>query len=223
MKSRVSIIIPTYNEAGGIEALLMHLKSSFPETEIIVTDGGSTDDTAALAHQHARVIDADRGRAVQMNAGAREASGEVLWFLHADCWPAARSVDLIGETLADDDVIAGGFRWELSGAKWYYKSCTALAHLKNRRKRNLFGDMGIFIRKNVFDRVGGYREIPMFEEVDLNERLREMGEIALLDEPLPSSDRKLLKEGPMLTFIKNDISKIAYLFGFSPGFLKRFY
>ena len=223
MKSRVSIIIPTYNEAGGIEALLMHLKSSFPETEIIVADGGSSDDTAALARPYARVIDAGRGRAVQMNAGAREASGEVLWFLHADCWPSASSVDLIGEALADDGVIAGGFRWELSGSRWYYKPSTALAHLKNRRKRNLFGDMGIFIRKDVFDRVGGYKEIPLLEEVELNERLREMGGIALLDEPLPSSDRKLMKEGPMLTFIKNDILKIAYLFGFSPEFLKRFY
>ena len=223
MKIRVSIIIPTYNEAEGIEALLRRLKASFPDTEIIVADGGSTDGTAALARPLASVIDAGRGRAIQMNAGAREASGEVLWFLHADCWPPAGSVDLILEALAEDGVIAGGFRWDLSGARWYYKACTALAHLKNRRKRNLFGDMGIFIRKDVFEKVGGYKEMPLFEEVDLNERLRDAGEIVLLDEPLPSSDRKLMVEGPMLSFVKNDILKIAYLFGFSPEFLKRFY
>jgi rSAM/selenodomain-associated transferase 2 len=223
MAPRVSIIIPTLNEAEGIEALLRHLNESFPGAEIIVADGGSTDETAALASPLANVVGAERGRATQMNAGAKAATGEILWFLHSDCWPSERSVELITRSLEDERVVAGGFRWELAGSKWYYKTCTALAHLKNRRRRNIFGDMGIFVRRRVFEDLGGYKEIPILEEVEFNNRLRDAGEIALLDEPLPSSDRKLLREGPMLGFIKNDIVKIAYSLGFSPEFLRRFY
>lgn len=223
MSLRLSIIIPTLDEEAGVEALLRHLRDCFPEAEIIVADGGSTDGTLTLAAPLAKVVSSERGRAIQMNTGARAATGDVFWFLHSDCWPSERSSDLIFSALADERVVAGGFRWELAGSRWYYRLCTALAHLKNRRKRNLFGDMGIFVRRSTFEELGGYKEIPLLEEVDLNNRLRGVGEIVVLDEPLPSSDRKLLREGPMAGFIKNDVIKIAYALGFSAEFLRRFY
>jgi rSAM/selenodomain-associated transferase 2 len=220
---RVSIVIPTLNEAENIGHLVDWLRSCFPDVEIIVADCGSEDGTAEKVAQPARVVLSERGRACQMNAGARAASGDILWFLHADCWPTERSIDLIQQALDDPAVVGGGFRWGLNGSKWYYGICTSLAHLKNKLRRNLFGDMGIFIRRDVFERLGGYAEIPICEEVELNRRLKGTGKTVILDEVLLSSDRKLLSEGPMWAFVKNDIIKLAFALGISPVTLKKFY
>ena len=146
-----------------------------------------------------------------------------MWFLHADCWPSERSVDLIVGALEDPAVVGGGFRWGLNGSKWYYGICTSLAHVKNKLRRNLFGDMGIFVRRAVFEELNGYAEIPICEEVEFNKRLKKKGKITLLDEVLPSSDRKLLREGPIWAFIKNDIIKLAFSLGVSPETLKKYY
>jgi rSAM/selenodomain-associated transferase 2 len=219
----ISIIIPTLDESDRIVPLLEHLSASFPDEERIVADCGSEDGTAEKASGKARVVISGKGRAVQMNAGAREAAGDILWFLHADCRPGARSVSLIREALEDPAVVGGGFRWELDGDKWYYPLVTRLAHLKNRMRRNLFGDMGIFVRAGVFRALGGYSEIPLCEEVEFNRRLKKAGKTVILDEPLPSSDRKLLEEGPIRAFIKNDIIKIAFALGVSPSTLKKYY
>jgi hypothetical protein len=158
-----------------------------------------------------------------MNAGAAVATGDVLWFLHADCWPPERSADLICGALSDPAVIGGGFRWGLLPSKWYYELCTWAAHVKNKLRRNLFGDMGIFVRRNIFEELGGYAEIPLMEEVDFNRRLKRRGKTVILDEVLRSSDRRLIREGWLWAFIKNDIIKIAYRLGASSHSLKRFY
>ena len=223
MTTRISIIIPTFNESKRIVRLLEHLASSFPESERIVADCASTDCTADLAAGLARVITSRKGRAVQMNAGAKAAGGDTLWFLHADCWPSSRSTELIIETLNDPQIVGGGFRWMLDGEKWYYPLVTRLAHIKNRAKRNLFGDMGIFVRASVFQKLNGYLEIPICEEVEFNRRLKKAGKTVILNEPILSSDRKLLKEGPMRAFMKNSIIKIAFSLGVAPSTLKKYY
>ena len=223
MAHSVSIIVPTLNEEELIGDFLHHLVTNFSVAEIIVADGGSVDETVRLAERMAQVVHSPRSRGTQMNAGAGVATGDVLWFLHADCRPFPDSIDLIQSVMADGRVLGGGFRWALTGSKWYYKPFTALAHLKNKKRRNLFGDMGIFVRRETFEGMGGYKDIPIFEEVEFNDRLRKLGETVILDRALPSSDRKLLKEGPIRAFIKNDILKIAYALGFSPEYLKKFY
>ena len=223
MKPSVSIVVPTLNEAGDIANLVDRLRVCFPGVEIIVADGGSEDGTPEKVRDLARVVFSEKGRAYQMNAGAKAAAGEVLWFLHADCWPSERSVDLIVGALEDRAVVGGGFRWGLNGSKWYYGICTSLAHVKNKIRRNLFGDMGIFVRRAVFEELNGYAEIPICEEVDFNKRLKKKGKIAVLEEVLLSSDRKLLEEGPIWAFIKNDIIKLAFSLGVSPEILKKYY
>lgn len=223
MKPSVSIVIPTLNEARNIVALIDRLHRCFPGVEIIVADGGSEDGTPKEVGDFARVVFSEKGRAYQMNAGARAAAGEILWFLHADCWPSDRSVDLIVEALEDPAVVGGGFRWGLNGSKWYYGIFTSLAHVKNKIRCNLFGDMGIFVRRAVFEELNGYAEIPICEEVEFAKRLKKKGKIAVLDEVLLSSDRRLLKEGPIWAFVKNDIIKLAYSLGVAPETLKKYY
>jgi len=223
MPDKVSIIIPVLNEEAEIGELLSLLKEKFPEVEIIVADGGSTDSTVDIAKEMVQVVFSEKGRAIQMNTGARSAAGDILWFLHADCLPSPESVKLIRNTFIDDSVVAGAFRWKLDGEKWYYQLITGMAHKKNKTRTKFFGDMGIFIRSTVFKEMNGYQEIPLMEEVELNKRIRQYGEIVILDEPLISSDRRLMKNGPIWSFITNNIIKFAYSFGFSSEFLAKFY
>ena len=219
----VSVVIPTLNEAENIGRLVDRLRSCFPGVEIIVADGGSEDGTADRVESPATLVSSGKGRACQMNAGARAASGDILWFLHADCWPTDASVDLIFEALDDPAVVGGGFRWGLDGSKWYYGICTSLSHIKNKLRRSLFGDMGIFVRRETFERLGGYAEIPICEEVEFNNRLKKAGKTVVLDEVLLSSDRRLLMEGPLWAFVKNDLIKLGFAVGVSPDTLKKFY
>lgn len=227
MKTRVSIIIPAVNEAGALANLLNCLVRQGSNAEIIIADGGSSDNTVELAAEfkqaEIKVVRSERGRAIQMNAGARLATGDIFWFLHADCIPPEGSVEMIMNGLSEGNYVGGGFRWGLTGSKWYYKPFTALAHIKNKLKNNLFGDMGIFVRADVFNDLKGFAEIPFLEDMDFNKRLKRMGRIVILEDILYSSDRRLLSKGPMKTFIKNDIIKIAYGLGFSPEFLKKYY
>jgi rSAM/selenodomain-associated transferase 2 len=223
MRETISIVIPTYNEAPVIERLLSHLRSFARETEIVVADGGSEDDTVAVASQLATVVRGARGRAVQMNAGASAAAGAIVWFLHADCWPSEKSCVLIAACMRDPEVVGGGFRWALSGGRWQYDLVTRVAHLKNGIRRELYGDMGIFVRRSVFEELGGYAEIPIFEEVELHGRLRTRGKTVLLDEALYSSDRRFVKEGFARTLIRNQVLKTLYRLGVAPERLKKHY
>jgi rSAM/selenodomain-associated transferase 2 len=220
----VSIIIPTLNEEAALGPLLSLCRTSFADAEIIVADGGSKDGTVGCAEAAGvRIVNAPRGRASQMNAGADVAAGEILWFLHADCMPTTRAVSLLCQAMDDESVAGGGFRWVLDGDRWYYPFVTRLAHLKNRIKRNLYGDMGIFVRTSVFRELGGYAPLPFLEDMDLCRRLHRKGKIVILNEPLVSSDRRLLKRGPLRSFILNDVIKMAYRMGVSPETLMKWY
>ena len=249
----ISVIIPVWNEVQLLRPLVErlraidspdsfdHLNPDMPETistetdrteitmrdmtgtEIIIADCGSDDGTLESVAGLATIISSSRGRAIQMNRGAAAARGDILWFLHADCLPPEDSFRLIRTAMTDPDVVAGGFRWDLNGSRWYYPLATGLAHWKNRLRKNLFGDMGIFVRRTVFEDIGGYREIRAFEDVELANRLRRSGRIVILAAKLPSSDRKLVAEGPMRAFIWNDILKILYGLGVSPERLARMY
>ena len=226
MQKKVSVIIPTLNEEETLGALLDNLSSQEGISEIIVSDCGSTDDTAKIASGYngkVAVVQSERGRAVQMNTGASFATGDILWFLHADCTPVDDSVDLINGTLSDDRVVPDGGRWGLDGSKWYYKPFTAMAHVKNKINRNLYGDMGVFVRKEVFEQLGGFASISFLEDVEFNRRLRKAGKTVIINKIMYSSDRKLLVKGPIRTFIKNYIIKFAYILRFSPDFLKKHY
>ena len=220
----ISVIIPVWNEVQLLRPLVERLRAiDPPDSEIIIADCGSNDGTPENVAGLATIITSSRGRAIQMNRGAAAARGDILWFLHADCRPPEDSFRLIRTAMTDPDVVAGGFRWDLTGGRWYYPLATGLAHWKNRLRKNLFGDMGIFVRRTVFEDLGGYREIRAFEDVELANRLRRSGRIVILDAKLPSSDRKLVAEGPMRAFIGNDILKILYGLGVSPERLARMY
>src|SRR2546429_712207 len=165
--TRISIVVPVWNEAPLICPFLEHVRERAPETEIIVVDGGSSDGTAELAEKFAdRIVRTRRNRAVQMNAGAREASGDVLWFLHVDVELPAQCLDEIGRTLNDPNVAGGYFRIRLPQSPFVYRLTDSFAHYAGILLRMRCGDHGIFCRRRLFEDLGGFPETPIMEDVE---------------------------------------------------------
>ena len=215
--SSVSIVIPTLNEARTLPRTLRILQRLHPQpAEIIIADGGSTDQTLQLAEamrpcfQTMQIVPCQRaGRSVQMNAGAVQASGDILCFLHADTTLPDDALRVIRQTLADPKTAAGGFISLMrgpDGTQWltsfhnyiktYYAPLLFRPHLFFRGARLLFGDQAIFCRREQFFSVGGYTdEMPIMEEADLLIRLVQLGRIRQVNRVVESSDRRVAAWG----------------------------
>src|SRR5437868_7260089 len=164
---RISIVIPTLNEEAGITATLANLRAQRPH-EIIVVDGGSTDATLACAASADLVLTGPRGRAAQMNHGASHATGDVLLFLHADCLLEAGALDAIRRSLARPRTIAGCFRMRVRADGWLYRSIDACATARVRLTGIVYGDQGLFLRREAFQAVGGFPLVRLMEDVLLS-------------------------------------------------------
>jgi hypothetical protein len=135
-----------------------------------------------------------------MNAGARDAAGDVLFFLHADSFPPPRALALIGEALADPRVVGGAFEHLFDEPAWSLRAITWINRARYRITRNWYGDQGIFVRAAVFADLGGYRPLRLLEDLDLSRRLKRRGRSVLVRAPLRTSGRRFLARGPWTTF-----------------------
>jgi len=217
----ISVIIPTYEEEHSIERLLENLKELGAE-EVVVADGNSTDRTVEIASPHAQVIRSKTCRALQMNAGARASSGDVLVFLHADVWLGPGGLAAVRESLRDPDVVGGNFDIRYEGSDWVAAAFTSINRLR-RRLGVFYGDSGIFCRRKVFDALGGYAPWPILEDYDFARRLRKTGKLALLDEPIWVSDRRWRTTGLLPTLWSWFWVQGLYLAGVEPKRLAGLY
>jgi rSAM/selenodomain-associated transferase 2 len=220
----VSIIVPVLNEAELIAAFLRKLRSLGANVEVIVADGGSSDGTWSLAEPLAdRVIAARRGRALQMNAGAEIARGEVLWFLHADADVPVDSVDRIRAALKDCSVAGGCFRLRYPRREWIYRVSDSLGNLGVHLFGFGLGDHGIFCRRSAFARVGGHPIVPILEDAELYRRLRRAGRMRQLPEAILSSPRTFEKCGPYRTTCVYFAILFLYVIGAPIPWLNKIY
>lgn len=219
---KISIIIPTLNEATTIGALAASLDGLDGQAEVIVSDGHSADETVWLARQYGwQVIDAPRGRGQQMNAGAEWATGDVLLFLHADTKLPDEALKLIEETLHDAKVCGGNFSLTFDGGTREARLLTKLYPLL-RLGGMCYGDSAIFVRRDVFERLGGYCDYPIFEDCDLYWRMRRVGKFARLAAAATTSSRRF--EGRFVrTFALWAVMQTLYWLGVSPVWLNRMY
>jgi rSAM/selenodomain-associated transferase 2 len=221
----LSIIIPTWREARNLGPLLASLGADFGQDEIIVADGGSDDGSREAVRGFPRVtlLDSARGRARQMNTGARAATGEVLLFLHADTRlpPGARSA--IVDALGDPRVVAGRFDVRFDNPGPAFRMIGALMNARSRLSGISTGDQAIFVRRSVFNTLGGYAEIPLMEDVELTRRLKRAGRLAALRLPVTTAARKWEREGVVRTILLMWTLRLLYACGVSPARLHRWY
>ena len=184
---RYSVVIPTLNEASTIEEALRRVQRLAPD-ELIVADGGSSDGTPDLARPGATVVSTRHGRGSQMNAGAAQATGDVLVFLHADVRLPSNALAAIESALRDPAVAGGYFRVRF-GLEPHETFVAALCHVL-RRAGIVFGDAVIVVRREAFMRVGGFRDYPIMEDVNLVSRLRRVGRMVELPESVVASTRR---------------------------------
>ncbi|MFP5260624.1 MAG: TIGR04283 family arsenosugar biosynthesis glycosyltransferase [Blastocatellia bacterium] len=218
---KVSVVIPALNEADNIIACVASVESQQGDFEIIVVDGGSTDGTVALASPRALVIEGRRGRGAQMNEGARRATGAALLFLHADSSLHPDALTRLRMSLADPRVAGGTFTLRFDSEKLPLRFYAAFTRLRFRYFH--FGDQGIFVRREVFERLGGYKEMPIMEDVDFLSRMRKEGRVALIDLPVTTSARRFLNRGPVRQQLLNVFLVACYLLGVNPSTLSRLY
>lgn len=218
----VSIIIPTLNEAPTLGATLQRVQQQAAPFETIVVDGGSVDETRALARSYgATVLRTPQGRATQMNHGAEQASGEVFLFLHADTLLPRTGLAQIRTALNDPRTSAGTFRLQFDDPTpllRFYARCTRWPWI-----RLCFGDRGQFAERSAFETVGGFPEWPLFEDLELAARLREHGGFRFLDSAVTTSARRFRHRGPVRQQLRNLYLWTHYMWGTDPEALAPLY
>jgi rSAM/selenodomain-associated transferase 2 len=219
----VSVIVPVLNEEGGIGETLRRARQPGVR-EIIVVDGGSMDETRAVAQPLAdRVLSAPRGRAAQMNAGAERANGDILLFLHADTLVPAGFAEAVAAACTTPAVVGGRFDVDLTPSTPLLRLTGELMNWRSRLSRIATGDQAMFVRRDVFERLGGYANIPLMEDVDLSRRLKGAGRIACLRQRVTTSARRWHAHGAVKTILLMWKLRALYCCGVSPVRLRRLY
>ena len=220
---KVSIIVPTLNEELVLEKTLTQFQQLSPH-ELIVSDGGSDDDTRNIAGRFShRVITGSAGRALQMNAGANEATGDLLLFLHADSRIEPESYRKMLEYMKNPKWIGGAFTLCIESGKWSLKLIALLANIRSKYFGVAYGDQGFFVRKEVFKDMNGFSPIPICEDLDFYYRLRKKGSVILLKEKAHTSPRRWINEGIFFTTVRNFIIAVLFGLGFPPHILTKWY
>ncbi|PAP82530.1 hypothetical protein B1759_01060 [Rubrivirga sp. SAORIC476] len=230
----VSIVVPALNEVGGIGAALVSVARQSRPYEILVAVGDSDDGTAEAAQRtmpEARVVCGDRGRARQMNDGAAPATGDLLLFLHADTRLPPGALDALRDAMADPAVSGGCFRTTFDldpGRDGFSPFGRAFMRLWESRlwmqwHRFAFGDRALFVRRSVFEAMGGFPDQPIFEDLDAVRAMRQHGRFVFLDMEVTTSARRFREVGAVRQQLRNLALWTAWNVGVSPSRLKRFY
>lgn len=234
----ISIIMPTLNEGKEIEGALQNVSALKGDFEFIVVDGGSTDRTREIAEKYTTVIASDKGRAKQMNAGARRAKGDILLFLHADCQLPPHALGEIersfngkghnskghnGKGHNGKEIVGGALKFHLDDDSSSFKFLSFSSNLRASISKTFTGDFGQFIKKSAFDKIGGFNEIELMEDIDICKRLKKEGKLVQANAKIISSARRFKKQGALKTWTHMQVNRFLYFFGTSPKKLSKFY
>lgn len=223
----VSVIVPVLHEAGRLDPLIDHVRQTAgaEPVELILVDGSPGGDSIrTVTRGGVTLLTAPAGRARQMNAGAAAAQGDVLLFLHADTRLPAGAFRRIAETLSDGRHAAGAFDLRYDSDKASVRIIARAACLRSRITRIPYGDQAHFFRRDYFEAIGGYADIPFLEDVEIMRRIKARGgRICILPDPVVTSARRQESEGVLYCTLRNGAVVALYCMGVSPGRLARFY
>ena len=220
---RISIIIPALNEAGVIARTIAGLPKS-ERLDILVVDGGSSDNTAGVAKKlGAQVLSCAPSKAKQMNAGAEAARGDVLLFLHADTQLPDKFEKKVLTAAARKDFCAGAFSLGIDSGERGIRFIERMANWRARLLKMPYGDQALFVSRDLFIQIGGFADYPIMEDFDLVRRLKKKGKITILPDPVKTSPRRWQNLGVLHTWILNQFIIAAYYMGISPRRLASWY
>ena len=210
----ISIIIPTFNEEETI-CQCLETVIDIPGIEVVVADGGSTDRTVEIVEQHrdVKVVTSVTGRSIQMNKGAESSGGEILLFLHADCVLPREEILNIRNVFEGSSFVGGAFKIRLLSDKFRYRIIEKGINFRSRIFKLPYGDQGLFVKRSVFEQLGGFMEMPNCEDLDFICRLKKQGEIIILDERISSSIRRWKNHGILQTSLRNQFLLASYVLG----------
>jgi len=214
---RISVIIPALNEQARIASAIRSAQGG-GDVEIIVVDGHSTDDTAGVARSCGVTVlmTSPPGRARQMNAGAAQATGQWLLFLHADTLLPPAYDRCIRRLLSEQGIVGGAFCLKIDTPGWFLRFLEKTVNLRSRWLGRPYGDQGIFLAAELFERLEGYADLPIMEDFVLIGRLRRYGRVCVASKPVVTSGRRWANKGVFRATLLNQIVTVAYCLGVSP-------
>ena len=223
----ISIILPVLHETERIEEAIALLRDQDPRIgmEIIVVDGDGDGTTInAIRDEKVVKLTSKQGRAFQMNRGAAFAHGDILLFLHADTLLPFRALNLVRAAMDDTRFVAGAFNLGFNTDRGIFRVTELYVSLRTRLTRVPFGDQAIFIRRDYFEKIGGYREIPLMEDVELMKRIRKRGDkIMIIPEKVRTSPRRYEQEGIVYCTLRNWLVQALYAWGVPAERLEKWY
>jgi rSAM/selenodomain-associated transferase 2 len=222
---KISIIIPSLNEEKCISETLASLQQArIAGHEVILSDGGSIDHTIDIAQPLVDVVvTAQAGRALQMNHGAAQASGDILWFIHADSIVPLDADTYIIDSFTYSDNVWGRFDIRLSGAQRIFRLIEFMINLRSRITGIATGDQGIFMLRYAFDQVGGFAEIPLMEDIAISNKLKRIKAPVYINKKITTSSRRWEQNGIIKTILLMWWLRLAFYFGISPRHLAKIY
>ena len=222
-KLSIAIIIPVFNEAAVLPELTERLQAVGAD-ELIFVDGGSCDESRRLLeHSGVRWLQSEPGRATQMNAGAEDCIGDIILFIHADTIISYSNISAVRETMKDDSFVGGRFDVRLSGNNIAFRMIEWLINMRSRLTGISTGDQCQFVRRSVFEQMGGFPEQPLMEDIEFSRRLKRQGRIACLNETVITSSRRWEQHGIVATVWLMWKLRFLYCFGVSPEKLAQMY
>ena len=218
----ISIIIPILNEAKILDKTLSQLHPELGHHELIIVDGGSSDNSVCIAEKYGEVIASARGRGKQLNAGAAVATGDILLFLHADIWLESGALRAV-QTALSAGYIGGGFRQKIDGKSLVYRLIEIAGDIRGKYLKVFYGDSGIFLARSDFEKIGGFPDLPMLEEMEFSKGLRKLGKTTLVVPHIHLSARRWEAKGILRTTLNNWLITFLYFLKVSPERLAKLY
>lgn len=219
----VTCVIPVLNEVSRLAVCLRAVFAAGPH-EVIVVDGGSTDESCRVAREHgATVVSSEAGRGRQLQCGAEHATGDWLLFVHADCLIGAESTSQIEALSQDATIVGGAFRQSIDSDGWRYRLLELGNAWRAERLGWIYGDQAMFVRRDVFNQLGGFADMPLMEDLEFSKRLRKVGKTVVLPGPVVVSARRWQKQGIVFSTVRNWCFVVLYHLGVSPERLARWY